>query len=79
VANSRDNTVSVIDIKTDKVVRTISVGREPAFVVIDPNMHKLYSTANFVKSRRKIPLGIMNLITPSLILLCLGMSSVYPI
>ena len=42
VANFGDNTVSVIDPKTNRVVDTIKVGTLPDSVAVDPNTSKAY-------------------------------------
>ena len=44
VANSRSNTVSVIDDTTDKVKNVIPVGKYPVGIAIDPNTKKVYVT-----------------------------------
>jgi len=42
VTNGESNNISVIDTTTDKVTATISVGSDPAGVVISPNGTKVY-------------------------------------
>ena len=42
VANNHDNITSVIDGKTNSVVKTISVGRNPLVVAVNPNKNIIY-------------------------------------
>lgn len=42
VANAADDTISVIDIATDTVIVTITVGDFPAFLVLTPDNSKVY-------------------------------------
>jgi YVTN family beta-propeller protein len=44
VTNADDNTVSVIDGKTNNIVDTIKVGNNPVAVAVNPNTNILYVT-----------------------------------
>jgi len=44
ITNTRDNTVSVIDIATNTVVDTINVGTNPKAVSVSPDGSKVYFT-----------------------------------
>lgn len=49
VTNRKGNSVSVIDVKSNKVVDTISVGNEPIGIAIHPTANRAY-TANYSDS-----------------------------
>jgi YVTN family beta-propeller protein len=42
VANSGDNTVSVIDSRTRSVTQTIPIGKNPLTMAVDPDNHTVY-------------------------------------
>ena len=46
VANNVDNTVSVIDGKTNRVIATITVGKSPYAVSVNPSTNIVY-VANY--------------------------------
>ena len=46
VANYGDNTVSVIDGKTNSVVNTVKVGKNPEGVAVNPSTNMIYVTNN---------------------------------
>lgn len=46
VANKGDNTISVLDLKTRKSVKTIPTGQEPLIVALSPNNKRLYVLAH---------------------------------
>ena len=46
VANYDDNTTSVIDGKTNSVVKTVHVGKNPYGIAVNPNTNMIYVSNN---------------------------------
>ncbi|MCX4093040.1 Hsp70 family protein [Nocardia sp. alder85J] len=70
VSNDRDNTLSVIDTATDKVVATIPVGEAPGPVVVDPELHRVYAVGrgtNIAESNVTAKLSVVDTISKRLI------------
>ncbi|MEQ1671520.1 MAG: hypothetical protein ABL893_11730, partial [Hyphomicrobium sp.] len=45
ISNEKDNTISVLDLETLKVVKTVPVGRRPRGMVLSPDMKELFICA----------------------------------
>jgi PQQ-dependent catabolism-associated beta-propeller protein len=45
VSNEKDNTITVLDLKSEKILKTVPVGRRPRGMVLSPDMKELFICA----------------------------------
>ena len=65
VANNGDNTISVIDGRTNQVINTIKVGNNPSGVSVNPNTNIIYVT-NYDDNTVSVINGKTNQVVPNI-------------